>query len=179
MIKIGALAGLASVLLANAFGHSRVCYAMSRDGLLPDLFSHLHPGRNSLWIANLLLAALAAINAALLPISVMADLISFGVAFMFAMVAVSLIRIRSTRPGQLSGFRVPLGGARIGGIWFGVVPVAAIVLSFAMTLPVALDILQQARNGDLLPIVLLGTYAAIGGLLYRFYGRARALQRCA
>lgn len=177
VIKIGALAGLASVLLANAFGHSRVCYAMSRDGLLPDVFSRLHPTRNSVWIANLLLAALAAVNAALLPISVMADLITFGVSFMFAMVAISLIRIRSTQPGRTGRFRVPLGGVRIGGTWFGVVPVLAILMSFAMTLPVALDILQQARNGDLLPIVLLTAYAAIGALLYRFYGRARASRR--
>lgn len=177
VIKIGALAGLASVLLANAFGHSRVCYAMSRDGLLPDVFSRLHPTRNSLWIANLLLAALAAVNAALLPISVMADLISFGVALMFAMVAISLIRIRSAQPVRQGNFHVPFGGVRIGGIWFGVVPVLAIVMSFAMTLPVALDILQQARNGDLLPVVLLAVYAVIGGLLYRFYGRARAVRR--
>ncbi|MCD9030459.1 amino acid permease [Luteimonas sp. Y-2-2-4F] len=179
VIKIGALAGLASVLLANAFGHSRVCYAMSRDGLLPDLFARLHPTRNSLWIANLLLAALAAVNAALLPISVMADLISFGVAFMFAIVAIALIRLRSTGPARPGRFRVPLGGVRIGGVWLGVVPVSAIVLSFAMTLPVALDILQQARDGDLLPIVLLGAYAALGVLLYRFYGRERALRRAA
>ncbi|MCD9028211.1 amino acid permease [Luteimonas sp. BDR2-5] len=179
VIKIGALAGLASVLLANAFGHSRVCYAMSRDGLLPDAFSRLHPTRNSLWIANLLLAGLAAINAALLPISVMADLISFGVAFMFAMVAISLIRIRSTQPERPGRFRVPLGGVRIGGVWLGVVPVCAIVMSFAMTLPVALDILQQARNGDLLPVVLLAVYAAIGAALYRFYGRDRARRRSA
>ncbi|UNK43274.1 amino acid permease [Luteimonas sp. S4-F44] len=179
VIKIGALAGLASVLLANAFGHSRVCYAMARDGLLPDLFARLHPTRNSPWIANLLLATLAAVNAALLPISVMADLISFGVAFMFAIVAIALIRMRSLPIGRPGRFRVPLGGVRIGGIWFGVVPVAAIVLSFAMTLPVALDIAQQARDGDLLPIALLGGYAVLGALLYRFYGRDRALRRSA
>ncbi|MFC3654729.1 APC family permease [Xanthomonas hyacinthi] len=179
VIKVGALAGLASVLLANAFGHSRVCYAMSRDGLLPDVFSRLHPTRNSPWIANLLLAALAAINAALLPISVMADLISFGVAFMFAIMAISLIHMRSTQPERLGRFRVPLGGIRIRGIWFGVVPVAAIMMSFAMTLPVALDIAQQARKGELLPVAILGFYAVIGALLYRFYGRARALRRSA
>jgi len=177
VIKVGALAGLGSVLLANAFGHSRVCYAMSRDGLLPDVFSRVHPRRNSLWQANLLLAALAAVNAALLPISVMADLISFGVAFMFAMVAVCLIRMRSRQPERLGRFRVPLGGVRIGGIWFGVVPVLAIVMSFAMTLPVALDIFNQARSGDVLPVVMLLAYAAIGALLYAGYGRARALRR--
>ncbi len=177
VIKVGALAGLGSVLLAKAFGHSRVCYARSRDGLLPDVFSRVHPRRNSLWQANLLLAALAAVNAALLPISVMADLISFGVAFMFAMVAVCLIRMRSTQPERLGRFRVPLGGVRIGGIWLGVVPVLAIVMSFAMTLPVALDIFNQARNGDVLPVVLLSVYAAVGALIYAGYGRARALRR--
>ncbi|MEW7848300.1 amino acid permease [Massilia aurea] len=174
LIKVGALAGLASVLLANAFGHSRVCYAMSRDGYLPKLFSWVHPSRHSLAKGNLVLAAIAAVSAALLPISVMADLISFGVAFMFAMVAVSLIHMRNTQPHLERRFRVPFGGVRIGGIWFGVVPVLAIVTSFVMTMPVALDIIGQARRGDWLSSILLGVYAAIGISLYLFYGRPRA-----
>lgn len=179
LIKIGALAGLASVLLANAFGHSRVCYAMSCDGYLPKLFSRIHPTRNSLARGNLLLAAVAAVGAALLPISVMADLISFGVAFMFAMVAVSLIHMRNTQPDLERKFRVPLGGIRIRGVWFGVVPVLAIVTSFVMTLPVALDILSQARRGDWLSSILLGLYALAGLSLYLFYGRPRAQRRLA
>lgn len=179
LIKIGALAGLASVLLANAFGHSRVCYAMSCDGYLPKLFSRIHPTRNSLAHGNLLLAGIAAIGAALLPISVMADLISFGVAFMFAMVAVSLIHMRNTQPDLERRFRVPLGGVRIRGVWFGVVPVLAIVTSFVMTLPVALDIIDQARRGDWLSSILLGLYALAGLSLYLFYGRPRARRQLA
>lgn len=179
VIKIGALAGLASVLLANGFGHSRVCYAMARDGLLPEVLTHVHARRSSLWKANLILAAVAAFNAALLPISVMADIISFGVAFMFATVAISLIRMRSLQAVPGPGFRVPLGGPRIGGIWFGIVPVLAILASVAMVVPVALDILGQARRGDWLSAVLLGGYAFAGWLLYRCYGRARALRRAA
>ncbi|MGJ4803245.1 APC family permease [Luteimonas sp. SDU82] len=177
LIKLGALAGLASVLLANGFGHSRVCHAMARDGLLPDLLSHVHARRGSLWKANLLLAAVAAFNAAMLPIAVMADIISFGVAFMFVAVAISLIRLRSVQAAPAAGFRVPLGGPVIGGVWYGVVPVAAIVASVAMVLPVALDILGQARRGDWLPAALLGGYASAGWLLYRGYGRPRALRR--
>lgn len=177
LIKIGALAGLASVLLANAFGHSRVCYAMARDGYLPDLFASVHRTRNSLWQGNLLLAAIAAVSAALLPISVMADLISFGVAFMFAMVAVSLIHMRNTQPDLPRKFRVPFGGVRIAGKWLGVVPVAAIVTSFVMTLPVALDIIGQARRGDWLSVSLLTLYALLGYALYKFYGRPRASAR--
>ena len=97
--------------------------------------------------------------------------------YWWTMVAIGLIRIRSTQPERLGRFRVPLGGVWIRGTWFGVVPVCAIVMSFAMTLPVAIDIVQQALGGDLLPIALLASYAAIGALLYRFYGRERALRR--
>lgn len=177
LIKIGALSGLASVLLANAFGHSRICYAMARDGYLADLFARVHPTRHSLARSNLLLASIAAVGAALLPISVMADLISFGVAFMFAMVAISLIHMRNVQPDLPRKFRVPFGGVRIRGVWIGIVPVAAIVTSFTMTLPVALDILGQARRGDWLSMGLLGLYALAGFLLYRLYGRPRARAR--
>ncbi len=177
VIKLGALAGLASVLLANAFGHSRVCYAMARDGLLPELFTHVSARRGSLWKANLLLAAIAGLNAALLPIAVMADIISFGVAFMFTTVAIALIRLRGTRPELQRRFRVPFGGISVAGLWLGVVPVLAIVASVAMALPVALDILGQARRGDWLPAILLGGYGILGWALYRGYGRPRALLR--
>ncbi len=177
LIKVGALAGLASVLLANAFGHSRICFAMSRDGFIPGLFSHLHPVRNSLWKGNLILATIAAFSAALLPISIMADIICFGVAFMFCMVAVSLIRLRSTQPDLERRFKVPFGGVRVGGVWLGYVPVAAIVFSVAMILPVTLDIVGQARRGDWLPASLLLGYVAAGALIYLFYSRPRVRSR--
>ncbi|MFT4198577.1 MAG: amino acid permease [Pseudoxanthomonas sp.] len=179
VIKLGALAGLASVLLANAFGHSRVCYAMARDGFLPDLFARVHAGRNSLWAGNLVLAAIAAFNAALLPIAVMADLISFGVAFMFAMVAVSLMRLRALEPERPRRFKVPLGGVRIGDWWLGAVPVLAVLASLAMVLPVALDIAGQARRGDWLPAGLLLGYGALGAGLYHLYGHRRVRARAA
>jgi APA family basic amino acid/polyamine antiporter len=174
LIKIGALAGLGSVLLANAFGHSRVCYAMSNDGFLPQLFSTVHPKRNSLWKANLALASLAALGAALLPISVLADMISLGVALTFAMVAAALIDLRSREPEKAGRFRVPLGGVWINGIWFGTVPVLAIVVSFLMTLPVLLDLVSQIRHGEWLPACLLLTYLAIGLAIYMLYGKPRS-----
>lgn len=174
LIKVGALAGLGSVLLANAFGHSRVCYAMSNDGYLPRLFAVVHPKRNSLWKANLTLASLAGLGAALLPISVLADMISLGVALTFAMVAAALIDLRSKEPEKAGRFRVPLGGIWINGIWFGTVPVLAIVVSFLMTLPVLLDLMNQIRHGEWLPACLLLTYLAIGLAMYMLYGKPRA-----
>lgn len=177
LIKVGALAGLGSVLLANAFGHSRVCYAMSNDGLLPRLFSDVHPKRNSLWKANLALASLAGLGGALLPISVLADMISLGVALTFAMVSIALIELRSAEPELAGRFRVPLGGVWINGIWFGTVPVLAIVFSFLMTLPVLLDLANQIRHGEWLPALLLLTYLAIGLAIYLLYGRPRTQLR--
>lgn len=174
LIKVGALAGLGSVLLANAFGHSRVCYAMSNDGFLPRLFAEVHPMRNSLWKANLMLAGLAALGAALLPISVLADMISLGVALTFTMVAIALIELRSREPEKAGRFRVPLGGVWINGIWFGTVPVLAIVMSFLMTLPVLLDLADQIRHGEWLPACLLLTYLVIGLAIYLLYGKPRA-----
>ncbi len=179
LIKIGALAGLGSVLLANAFGHSRVCFAMARDGLLPRLFMQVHPRRNSLWKANLLLAAIAACSAALLPLSVMADMISFGVALTFSMVAVCLMHLRTTQPELASRFRVPLGGVWIRGAWIGVVPVLAILASLLMTLPVALDLIGQVRRGEWLPASLLTLYVVLGLAVYLFYGRPQAARRLA
>jgi APA family basic amino acid/polyamine antiporter len=174
LIKVGALAGLGSVLLANAFGHSRVCYAMSSDGYLPRLFAHVHPIRNSLWKANLALASLAALGAALLPISVLADMICLGVSLTFAMVAISLIELRSREPEKAGRFRVPLGGLWINGVWLGTVPVLAIVVSVLMTLPVLLDLLNQIRHGEWLPAGLLIAYLAIGLAIYLWYGKPRA-----
>jgi APA family basic amino acid/polyamine antiporter len=174
LIKVGALAGLGSVLLANAFGHSRVCYAMSNDGLLPPLFSEVHPKRNSLWKANLALACLAALSAALLPISVLADMICLGVALTFVMVSIALIDLRSKEPEKAGRFRVPFGGIWINGVWLGTVPVLAIVASVLMTLPVMLDLLNQVRHGEWLPAGLLTIYLAAGLAIYLLYGKPRA-----
>lgn len=179
VIKLGALAGLASVLLANAFGHSRVCYAMARDGLLPGLFTVIDTRRGSLWQANLVLAGLAAIAAMLLPVAVIADIVSFGVAFMFSTVAIALMRLRGSGAQAGGRFQVPLGGPVVRGLWLGVVPVLAVACSVTMVLPVALDILGQLRRGDWLPAALLGGYCALGTALYFGYGRARALARAA
>lgn len=173
LIKIGALAGLASVLLANEFGHSRICYAMSRDGFLPAFFHRLHPKRNSLWVSNLLLASISAVAAALLPISVMSDLIAFGVAFMFTVVAITLNHLRNTEPDRVRRFKVPLGGVRIRGYWLGTVPVAAALLSSLMAVPVILDIAGQARDGNWTPAVLLLLYVLAGIAAYVTYARPR------
>lgn len=171
VIKLGALTGLASVLLANAYGQSRICFAIASDRLLPPLFCQRHPRSGSLWLSNLVLGAIAAVSAALLPISLLGDMVCLGVTFCFCVVAATLIRVRSGETVAAAGFRVPLGGVRVGGWWFGVVPVAAIVFSIVMVTPVLVDIVGRALRGDMLPAAMLSGYLGLGVLIYLCYGR--------
>ena len=171
VIKLGALTGLASVLLANAYGQSRICFAIAADRLLPELFCRRHPRNGSLWLSNLLLGAIAAVSAALLPISLLGDLVCLGVTSCFCVVAITLMRVRGRETCPADGFRVPLGGIRVKGLWLGFVPVAAIALSGAMVAPVMIDIASRAINGDILPAAMLSIYLCLGALVYLCYGR--------
>lgn len=173
LIKIGALTGLASVLLVNGYGHSRICYAMAQDGLLPAMFARLSPRFRTPWIGCLLVCTISALLAALFPLSILGDFVSIGTALAFIIVALSLMWLRTTRPDIARPFHVPLGGFRLGNVWIGYIPVAAIVLCITMILPVVLDIVEQTRRGDVLPAAVLGGYVVLGALIYAFYGMRR------
>ncbi len=175
IVKLGALTGLASVLLANAYGQSRICFAIASDRLLPPLFCRRHPRSGSLWLSNLLLGAIAAVSAALLPISLLGDLVCLGVTSCFCVVAITLMRVRGRETSLSDGFRVPLGGIRIKGLWFGIVPVAAMALSAAMVAPVMIDIVSRALQGDILPAAMLSVYLCLGVLVYLCYGRRQSV----
>ena len=170
MVKIGALMGLASVLLVNAYGQSRISFAMSRDGLLPPIFSALHPKFRTPWLGTILLGAVSALTAAVLPISILGDLASLGIATAFCIVCVSLMWLRTTEPNIERPFCVPLGGKWIGNVWIGYVPVAAILLCVAMIIPVVIDIVLQAARGDVIPALIIGLYVVAGVVIYVTYG---------
>lgn len=170
LIKLGALTGLASVLLVNGFGHSRICFAMARDGLLPGAFGQLHKRFRTPWLGCILVCSVSAILAAMFPISVLGDLVSIGTALAFIVVSLSLMWLRTAHPELPRSFRVPLGGFMVGKVWIGYVPVAAIVMCLAMILPVSLDIIAQARRGEIVPAAFLVGYGLLGAAIYAGYG---------
>ena len=178
IVKVGALAGLTSVLLVNAFGQSRVAFAMSRDGLLPPLFSRLGKRVRTPSAGIIVFGMISVVGAALLPLSLLGDLTSLGVSLAFATVCFTVIWLRSTRADLKRPFRVPLGGVWIGRVWFGWVPAGGIVLCVGMAVPVAIDIATQALRGQVLPVAILGTYAAAGLWFYLAYGINRSTLRC-
>jgi len=161
LIKVGTIAGLTSVMLILTYGQSRIFYAMARDGLLPNVFARLHPKFRTPWLGTIILGGLIATSAALLPITILGDLVSLGTACAFGIVCLSVMRLRQTRPDIHRPFRVP-GGP--------VIPVLGIIGALFMAVPVLLDIFAKAREGDTIPAILLGTYGVIGALIYMFYG---------
>jgi len=171
LIKLGALTGLSSVLLVNAFGQSRITFAMARDGLLPGLFANIHPRLRTPWLGIGVLSLISAVLAAIFPLALLADLVSLGTGSAFAIVAISQIWLRNTRPELERPFRVPLGGVRIRGLWVGFVPAAAILMCVVMVAPVVLDIARQASLGRPTAAIFLGVYLALGALIYVAYGR--------
>lgn len=170
LIKLGALAGLSSVLMINTFAHSRVWFAMSDDGLLPRFICSVHPRFKTPYLGTIVVAAIAAAGAAFLPIAILGDLVSLGTGVVFLTVAFSTMWLRSTEPDLHRPFRVPFGGITIGSTWIGVVPILSIILTLVMIGPVIGDIVYKSVHGDWIPAIILICYVIAGGILYATYG---------
>jgi APA family basic amino acid/polyamine antiporter len=161
MIKIGAVAGLSSVMLILTYGQSRIFFAMARDGLLPQAFSKVHPKFRTPWVGTILLGILIAVAASLLPITILGDLVSLGTAFAFGIVCVSVLWLRKTRPDMHRPFRAP------GGTWM---PILGVIFAGIMAAPLIIDIVVKATSGDPIPAIILLSYLAVGAALYLLYG---------
>ena len=150
IVKLGAIAGLTSVLLALIYGQPRIFYTMACDGLLPKVFRRIHPRFKSPSLTTLATGVVAAIISALFPISVLAELVSVGTLLAFAIVCIGVLVLRYTHPEFPRPFKTPL------------VPLIPI-LGAAFTI---MEILH-------LPVhtwFRLGGWMAIGLAIYFFYG---------
>jgi amino acid transporter len=106
-IKIGAIAGLSSVVLVLMFGQTRVFYAMSRDGLMPGVLARVHPRFRTPWLNTLIVGLIVAMAAAVFDINVLGDLTSVGTLAAFAIVCMAVIWLRVVRPDLQRSFKVP------------------------------------------------------------------------
>ena len=105
-IKIGAIAGLSSVVLVLMFGQTRVFYSMSRDGLLPKTLAKVHPKFKTPWINTLIVGVLVSLAAAVFDINKLGDLTSVGTLVAFGLVCFSVIWLRAKRPDLPRHFKV-------------------------------------------------------------------------
>ncbi len=106
-IKIGAIAGLSSVILVMMLGQPRIFYSMSKDGLLPPVFAAVHPKFQTPWLATVLTGAVAMLVAGMFPISILGELVSIGTLLAFAIVCAGVMVLRYTDPQIPRPFRTP------------------------------------------------------------------------
>jgi APA family basic amino acid/polyamine antiporter len=108
MVKVGAIAGTATVMLVTLLGQSRVFFTMSRDGLLPQWASAIHPRFRTPWISSIITGIFVASFAGVIPIAILGQLVSIGTLFAFIIVCAAVLVLRKRRPDLERPFRTPL-----------------------------------------------------------------------
>ena len=107
IIKIAAIAGLSSVILVLLMGQPRIFYSMSKDGLLPPVFSKIHPRFKTPYASTLITGSIALILAGILPINILGELVSIGTLLAFAIVCIAVVILRIKRPDIKRSFKTP------------------------------------------------------------------------
>ncbi len=128
LIKIGAIAGLSSVILVMLLGQPRIFFTMAKDGLLPKGLSKVHPRFRTPYVTTILTGIIACIIAGLFPINILSELVSIGTLFAFVIVCISIIILRKKSPDLQRPFKTP---------WVPLVPIlgAGICLAQMLSLP--------------------------------------------
>lgn len=119
LVTVAILAGFSSVILVMLMGQSRVFFSMSKDGLVPKVFSQLHPKFKTPWKSNLLFFIFVGLIAAFVPASIISDMTVIGTLFAFVLVCLGIIVLRKTDPAIPRPFLTP---------WVPVIPVLGILV---------------------------------------------------
>jgi len=152
LVKIGAIAGLSSVMLVLLYGQTRIFYTMARDGLIPPVFSQVHPKFKTPWINTLIVGVLACGFAGFMGLDALANLTNVGTLLAFAIVCFTVIYLRFARPKMQRPFKTPL---------FPLTPIFGAV----MCLFLLMSLMAHAPTRNFFLIYLAG-----GILLYFVYG---------
>lgn len=150
LVNLAVLCGLTSVILVLLFGQSRIFYVMSKDGLLPPIFSKIHPTFHTPWYSTLFLMVLVGALGAFAPLSTLGHMTSIGTLLAFVIVCICVIILRYRHPEIPRSFRTP---------WVPFVPIMGILVCLSMMVSLGID--NWLR--------LIG-WMAIGWVIYFLYG---------
>ena len=154
---IAILAGYTSVILVMLLGQSRVFYSMSKDGLLPEFFSNIHPRFKTPWKSNLFFLVFVGLLAGLVPISDLGHMVSIGTLFAFSLVALGVIILRRTNPEIPRSFKVP---------FVPVIPILGIVVCVCLMAGLPIESWER-----------LFIWMVIGVIFYFLYGKKNSKLR--
>jgi APA family basic amino acid/polyamine antiporter len=156
LVKIGAIAGLSSVMLVLLYGQTRIFYTMSRDGLLPSSLAAVHKSFKTPWINTIIVGVAACAAAGFMSLDVLGDLTNVGSLAAFALVCVTVIYLRISSPGLARPFTAPL---------YPITPVLGAIM--CLVLLMSLMAVAITRNFFLI-------YLAGGIVIYFLYGMSHS-----
>ncbi len=154
IISVGAVCGLTTVLIVLLYGQSRIFFSMARDGLLPGLFSRVHPRFRTPYLSSLIVGVVVAAIAGFIPIDVVAELTNIGTLSAFVLVSVAVLVLRRTQPDLKRGYRVPL---------VPFIPILSIIASFVLIVSL-----------PLVTIIRFFVWLALGLVVYFLYSRRKS-----
>jgi APA family basic amino acid/polyamine antiporter len=152
LVKIGAIAGLSSVMLVLLYGQTRIFYTMSHDGLLPSHLAVVHKRFRTPWINTLIVGAVAALAAGFMSLDALSELTNVGSLAAFAIVCGTVIYLRITHPAMARPFRTPL---------YPIVPILGVLM--CLFLLMSLMAVPVTRNFFLV-------YMGLGVVVYFAFG---------
>ncbi len=150
------IAGYTSVILVMLLGQSRVFYSMSKDGLLPKIFSDLSK-RQTPWKTNLIFMVFVSVFAGFVPISDLGHMVSIGTLFAFTLVCIGVIVLRKRDPLAERPFKTPL---------VPLIPILGIIVCVLMMASLPLESWER-----------LAIWMLVGVVIYFAYGRKHSLLR--
>jgi APA family basic amino acid/polyamine antiporter len=150
LVKIGAIAGLSSVVLVMLLGQPRVFYSMAKDGLLPPKFAAVHHKFRTPYITTILTGTVAMIVSGLFPIGILGELVSIGTLLAFVIVSLGVLVLRYTRPEVHRPFKTP---------WVPAVPILGALLSAAQMAGLPLDTWYRLIVWMLIGFAIYFTYS--------------------
>ena len=150
LIKIGAIAGLSSVVMVLLYGQSRVFFSISNDGLLPPVFSKVHKKFKTPYITTIIIGIGCAVFAGLFPINILGKMVSIGTLLAFTIVCIGIIVLRKKRPDLPRPFRTPL---------VPLVPILGALVCFAQMVSLPLDTWLRLIIWMAIGLVIYFTYS--------------------
>ena len=154
LVGLAAILALPSVVLMMMYGQTRIFFVMSRDGLLPEVLSNVHPRFKTPHVITIITGIAVSLFAAFFPVGALADISNSGTLFAFAMVAVAVVVLRRTDPKRHRPFRTP---------WVNVVAPLAVIGSLYLFFSLSWYTLA-----------LFVGWAAVGLVVYFSYSRSHS-----